>query len=397
MPLWDGSSYTHYAFYGGRAGVKSHATAENLVIKGALEPRRIVCGRQFQNSIAESAKELMEQKIYEHGLGDGYRVLERQIEHVGTGTRITFMGMERNPESAKSLEGCTDFWGEEAQTFSRRSIELIMPTMLRRGNSRMIWTWNPRYPDDPVDAMFRGGEPPENSYIVKTSWRDNPWFYKTRLPQERRRFKKTNPLRYDHVWEGEYDINSDAVIFHNWEIGAIETTEKDLPRFGIDFGYSHDPMAAVKVYYWPSYGEDEIPTVYIAAEAYGTKISNSQMPEFLDQVPEIRSFTSIADSSRPETIDYLRSKGFNVLPSRKGAGSVKNGINWLQGVRIVVNPQCRNVIKELKNYRWKTDREGTVLAVPESGYDHGIDAIRYSLEDDMINDPPAEGEGAFYL
>ena len=393
-PLFDPNVYyEHYAFYGGRGGAKSHTIGGALALRGALRTRRIVCGRQFQVSIRESVKELIEQKIHELGLADGYEVQERSMRHRTTGSEFIFIGLDRNPENIKSLEGADDFWNEEAQTTKARSLELVIPTIRKPGSS-LIWSWNPRFRTDPVDLLFRGPNPPENSYIRRVSWRDNPWFLRTRMGSERKRYKLAHPKRYLHVWEGDYDENPELAIFQNVQIAPLELDDRDTPLFGMDFGFSRDPNVLLKVYYLPN--RFEVPVVYVAEEAYGTKIGNEQLPAFMEKVTEVRRFPIKADSSRPETIDYLNSKGFSVLPTIKGPGSVKNGINWLQGVQIVVHPQCVNFIENVRGYLWKADPEGNALPVPEDEDADGPDALRYAVEDISRHDP-GENSGVDWI
>lgn len=380
IPLWQNADYEHFAFYGGRGGTKSHSIAEATVAMSSQRNERVVCGRQFQSSIRDSVKELIERKIYKMNMAALFKSTDREIINLSTGSRYSFIGMDRNPDSAKSLEGCTFFWGEEAHMFTQRAVEIIIPTV-RAPGSRMVWSWNPRFREDAVDSLFRGEHPPEKSYIREVSWRDNPFFYLTRMPSERRRMLRANPKRYKHVWEGGYDEDPDIAVFHNWSVGRPESLPLDArPRFGMDFGYSNDPYAVIKSYLLP-----DIDTIYIAQEAFGHKIPNGSLPALMDTITEIRDFFIIGDSSRPELIDYLQSAGFNIYGARKGKGSVKNGTNWLQGYHILVDPDCVNIQQELRMHRWKADPMGKPLPVPEDKFNHGIDALRYAHEEDSMS------------
>lgn len=368
--------YEHFAFFGGRGGAKSHYIAEALIAHASARTERIVCGRQFQTSIKDSVKELLEAKIKSLGLASHFTSTEREIVNNSTGSRFTFIGMDRNPDSAKSLEGATIFWGEEAQTFTKRAVEVLLPT-IRTTGARLYWSWNPRFRTDPVDNMFRGIAPPDRSYIQQVSWRNNPHFLRTRLKSEFDRSLRANPKRHAHIWEGGYDENADLTVFDNWRIGYVDVPSKAIPRFGMDFGFSHDPSALVKVYVLEDQG-----IIYIANEAYAHKVPNRQLAEFMDQVPEVRDYAITGDSSRPETIDYLNSCGFSVHGAKKGAGSVKNGITWLQGYEVVISPDCPNIAEEWRSYCWATDANGKPMAHPaDKQQDHGIDAVRYAVEE----------------
>lgn len=389
VPLWT-DYFEHYAFFGGRGGAKSHSVAEYLVLAGHSKKERIVCGRQYQNTMRDSVKELIETKIRKFGLEKYHKITETEIINLRTGTRYTFLGMDRNPDSAKSLEGATIFWGEEAQTFTETSVEIIIPTIRALG-SRMIWTWNPRLRTDPVDYMFRNKTfIPENSYIAHVNYDDNPYFYSTRMPSERRRAERVDYQRYRHIWLGEYDENPDQVVFRSWSVGrpTVPMPNSAIGLMAIDFGYSVDPTAVIKLYLIPEWD-----CIYVQQEAVAHRVTNSMLPSFVDTVYGARDNIIRADSSRPETIEYLNSKGFSVVGSLKGAGSIKNGINFLQGYHVLIDPLCPMTAHEFEHYKWKmaADRK-TILPIPDNNQaDHCIDAIRYAVEEYSLTDLQTEG------
>jgi phage terminase large subunit len=190
------------AFYGGRGGAKSHSVAAALVIQAAASPLRIVCAREIQDSLKDSVKQLIEDKIADFGLEGHFDAL-RDETRAKNGGAIIYKGVWRNPDALKSLEGADIFWGEEANRFSARSIRLIRPTM-RKPGSRMIWTWNPEFDHDPIDKIFRANQPPPKSIVREVSWRDNPWFAGTPLQAEMQHEYATDPATAEHVWGGQY-------------------------------------------------------------------------------------------------------------------------------------------------------------------------------------------------
>lgn len=191
------------AYYGGRGGAKSHSVAAALVIQAAQAPLRVVCAREIQDSLKDSVKQLIEDKISDYGLEDHFEAL-RDETRAKNGGRFVYKGMWRNPDALKSLEGADVFWGEEANRFSARSIRLIRPT-LRKPGSRMIWTWNPEFDHDPIDKLFRSDAgPPPNSIVREVSWKDNPWFAGTPLQAEMEHDYQTDPSTAEHVWGGQY-------------------------------------------------------------------------------------------------------------------------------------------------------------------------------------------------
>lgn len=190
------------AAYGGRGSAKSHFFATRAVLKCYKQPAtRIVCIREVQKSLKDSAKRLIEDKIAAHKL-TGFRILKDEIVTPGGGV-IIFQGMsDHSAESIKSLEGFDVSWVEEAQTLSERSLNMLRPTIRKAGSERW-WSWNPRRKQDPVDALFRGPNPLPDAVVVQANWRDNPWF-PPELENDRLFDQLNNPDLYGHVWEGEY-------------------------------------------------------------------------------------------------------------------------------------------------------------------------------------------------
>lgn len=200
-PLLKPSRYK--GAWGGRGSGKSHFFAELLVEEAILRPGlRVVCIREVQKSLKESAKRLIEDKIAQHGVGAGFEVLNDQIKTPGGGL-IIFQGMQdHTAESIKSLEGFDVAWVEEAQSLSARSLQMLRPTIRKEG-SELWFSWNPRRKTDPVDAMLRGAEVPTGAIVVQANWSDNPWFPAV-LEQERQDCLRADPDQYGHVWNGDY-------------------------------------------------------------------------------------------------------------------------------------------------------------------------------------------------
>src|SRR5260370_25547572 len=143
----------------------------------------------------------MESKIEGLGVGQGFKVFNDKIATPGDGL-IIFRGMQvHTAESIKSLEGFRIAWIDEAQALSQRSLALLRPTIRAAGSE--IWaSWNPRRKTDAIDEFLRQRKP-DNAIIVRSSWRDNPWFT-PELEEERQLDLRLYPERYDHIWEGEY-------------------------------------------------------------------------------------------------------------------------------------------------------------------------------------------------
>lgn len=169
--LWEPHRYK--VLYGGRGGAKSWGIARALLIKGASQPLRVLCAREYQKSIVDSVHQLLREQISDLGLSSVYRVMESSI--VGpNGTQFFFAGLHHNVGNIKSMESVDVAWVEEAQTVSKSSWEVLIPTIRKEGSE--IWvSFNPELDTDDTYKRFVLNPPP-GAAVVKTSWRDNPWF-----------------------------------------------------------------------------------------------------------------------------------------------------------------------------------------------------------------------------
>ena len=332
-----------------------------------------VCLREVHKSIKFSVKKLLEEKIASLNVGAYFEVQDQQI-NVHDGGVIIFQGMQNHTaESIKSLEGFKRAWVEEAQTLSQRSLDLLRPT-IRAPDSEMWFSWNPNFATDPGDALVRSDDPPPGSIVVPVSYEDNPWFpesLKAELEYDRKRDKD----KYEHIWLGGYQTHSEARVFKNWSVEEFDRPAGSIFRFGADWGFSVDPSCLLRA-------SIEGKRLYVDYEAYMIGCEIDQLPSLFDGVPESRKWFITADSARPETISYMRKNGYPKMnAAMKGAGSVDEGIQFLQSFDIVVHPRCKHLIDELTLYKYKQDPlTGQVLPILEDKNNHLIDALRYACE-----------------
>lgn len=360
--------------YGGRGSAKSHCFAGLSVLRCVQSDGfRLVCVREVQRSIGDSVKALIEDKIADYGLSSFFTITEAEIRGLN-GSRIIFRGMQNHTAaSIKSLEGFDVAWIEEAQTISRKSLDLLTPTIRKAGSE--VWaSWNPENEDDPIDQDLRTS-PPEGAIVKLVNWNDNPWF-PPELRQDMERDKSRDPDKYAHVWEGQYRGLSEARVFRNWRVGEVEVPDNVIWFYGADWGFANDETAALRCCV-PD-GE----TLYIDAEVYELGVPTESLPTLLNHLPDAREWPMRGDNARPETIDYVRRRGFPKLRAcKKGKGSVEDGVSFLQGMNIVIHPRCANLQREIRSYAYKTDpRTGEILPVIEDKNNHLIDALRYAVE-----------------
>lgn len=220
--------------HGGRGSAKSHSVARALLTLGYSSRRRILCAREIQKSIKASVHQLLRDTIEQLGLSSFYTVLDTEIRGAN-GTQFLFSGLaDHTVDSIKSFEGIDICWIEEGQTISKKSLDILIPTIRKEGSE--IWiTFNPELDTDEVYHRFVSVER-EDTQAVEMNWRDNPWFPKV-LDDERLMCQRTAPDDYPTIWEGKC---RPAVQ------GAIYAKEiADLVEKGRFRTFDYDPMLQV--------------------------------------------------------------------------------------------------------------------------------------------------------
>lgn len=371
LPALEPARYI--GIYGGRGSGKSHFMGERILEGHIMGKRDTVCLRETQKSLQHSSKKLLEAKIQQMNAGAYFEVQANRIlsKHGGV---IIFEGLaSHTADSIKSLEGFDEAWVEEAQSLSQRSLDILRPT-IRKKNSSLYFTWNPRADSDPIDALLRGPKPPDDSTIIRANYTDNPFFPDV-LRAEMEYDKRRDPDKYAHVWLGEYAQNSEARVFKNWRIEECEPPVGAVFRYGADFGFSIDPSVVLRCW-------QEGRNLYIDYEAYQLGCEIDRLPDLFMSVPESEKWPLVADSARPETISYLRNHGFpRILAAIKGARSIEEGVEFLKSFDIIVHPRCQHLIDELTLYSYKIDKlTDQVLPILSDRDNHCIDALRYALE-----------------
>jgi phage terminase large subunit len=382
---------------GGRGSAKSHFFAGQMVTRAMKEPGlRAVCVREVQKSLELSSKSTIEGKIRQLNVEPYFRILKDRIITPGNGL-IIFQGMQdHTADSIKSLEGFKIAWVEEAHRISERSLRLLRPTIRPSTDDGELWfSWNPESENDPVDQMLWGPDraPEKMMAVIHANWYDNPWFG-GQLREEMEWDRRRDPEKYAHVWLGEYQRNTEARVFRNFTVREFILKRDTTYHYGADWGFATDPSVLVKLAV-----DEPSRKIYIEEEAYavGCEIDDTPAlfagfdtrnpPRWPNKfgwrgIAGAQDWPIIGDSARPETISHLNNRGFKIKPARKGAGSVEEGVKFLQNFDIVIHPRCKHTIDEFTHYSWKIDpKTEKVLPILEDKKNHVIDAARYALED----------------
>ena len=368
---------------GGRGGAKSYSFANCAIARACQERVRFLCTRETQNSIKDSVHRLISDRIRAAGLSELFTIRNETIESK-SGSQFFFKGLHHNISEIKSMEGIDVVWVEEAERVSDDSWTTLIPTIRKDGSE--VWvSFNPESKDSATYKRFIENPPPD-CRRAHVTWRDNKYFPEV-LRREMEYDRRVDPEKYQHIWEGQIKKYAEDLIFR----GKLETNcEFDTPAnvqfyFGSDFGYSVDPSVLNRCFILDN-------CLYIDYEAYGYGVEITELHKFYETIPDSHKWEIIADSQRPDTINFLAQHfvdgagatydGFNIIGAEKGKGSVEDGIGFLRGFeKVFIHRRCPGSKKDWENWRWKRDRiTNEILPVPLDKSNHSPDAIRYALE-----------------
>ena len=376
-------------YWGGRGAARSWSFARAILIMGSQRTMRILCCREYQKSIADSVHKLFQDQMALMDL-PGWQVTKREIVHSTTGSSIIFEGLRYNTNRIKSLEGIDICWVEEAESVTKDSWEILIPTIRKEGSE--IWiSFNPDLEEDPTYQRFVVEEPP-NAIVEKVGWEDNPWFPST-LEEEKNYLYRVDPDAADHVWGGQPRRSSEAQILHGkWRVESFEPDPHSKlwlgPYNGADFGFAEDPTTCIELWIKrvpKRHGEIASQGIlHVRRESWKVRldIDHTYNRWMRDMGKAITHRVIRADSARPETISYLKRHGPRRITSvYKWPGSIEDGIAFLRGFEaIVIHPSCKHFKEECRLYSYKTDRDtGEVLPKIVDKHNHLIDSARYAL------------------
>lgn len=382
--------------YGGRGSAKSWGVVEALVRLVAKHKLRVLCTREFQISIRDSSHKLLSDTIRRLGLSAWFTITRDNITS-RSGGEFLFKGLHNNDNSIRSTEGIDICWVEEGHSVSNNSWRVLLPTIRKDGvffngthGQSEIWvTFNLEDESNPVYKLFVE-KPRKNSIVHKINYDENPFFPES-LREEMEADKERDFQLYEHVWLGLPLKITDAIVLNRkYRVAAFDDDlwrQAERPFYGLDFGYSQDPQALVRSF--PIERDyDGKRRLYISHQAYNAGVELDEMEEWMMSVPGVKEWPIKADSARPETISFLRKRGFAVSAAEKWEGCVKDGIAHLRGFdEIVIHDRCVDVAREARLWRFKTDNrqldehgQPQILPILIEKHDHTWDAVRYSYD-----------------
>lgn len=371
-PLFS-TDWRHLLIHGGRFSLKSHTTARALLLRARSTKLRVLCAREFQNSIDDSSLKLLTDLIQLYGFTD-YVVTKTSIENTVTGSDFLFKGLRNNSQSIKSIEGIDIAWVEEAQTITRESIEILTPTV-RKPGSQMIWTFNRLTELDPVYEMF--ALKPRND--VQVLYLNYPiaekygWLPKE-IKDEIEYDQENNPELYQHKWLGQpISQTSNSIIPR---LGLMEAMNRDIVVEGAEeIGVDIARMGKDRSVFWKRKGLKTVST------EQHTKLSLTDLADRLETFANYQKATllKLDDSGVGGGLtDIMKQRGYNVLAINFGQKPVDsdkypNYISeaWfhLQGIMDTVQlPLDKDLLQELSTRQFKMDTKGRRVVESKDDY-----------------------------
>lgn len=386
--------------YGGRGSGKSWGFARALLVIGAGQRIRVLCAREVQKSIQQSVHQLLSDQIASLGLEQFYDVLQTEIRGKN-GTEFYFAGLSNETaDSLKSFEGVTHCWVEEAQSISKRSWDILIPT-IRADNSEIWITYNPQLESDETHQRFVINPPPD-CVMVEMNYNDNPYFPEV-LEKERQHAQATMRSEdYRHIWEGQCKPAVEGAIYFDAMSAALQAGRiREVPHDGslkthvvFDLGMA-DSMTLILVQKVASEirvihyieGNQRILADY-SAELRGLRLDDQPMNWGTVWLPHDGFHTR--HQTGKDDASIMRGFGWTVMQVPNTG--VNTGIDRAREVfpRIYFNKtRTERLVECLKRYRWNiSQKTGEAQHPLHDEFSHGADAFRYLalVADDITND-----------
>lgn len=322
------------------------------------------------------------------GLEDFFEVQQTKI--LGrNGSDFAFAGIkQQSVANLKSFEGVDICWVEEGQAVTKRSWDILIPTIRKPGSE--IWiSFNTELDTDETYTRFVL-DPPPGAFVVKMGWEDNPWIT-PEIDQERLLMEKRDPAGYDTVWAG----NPRAAIE-----GAIYAQEIDaLQRSGRFTVVSHDPLLKTHTV-WDLGWNDQTVVLLVQRAASELRLVGSYISRFSTYEADIQALNNLKDKwpGLQWGTDFLPHDAKAQLKTAggktaeqivKGLGrtveivpniAVEDGIKQVRTIfpRLWVDKGCQEWLNALKRYHRNVSSDGAKTGLPvHDDASHGADALRY--------------------
>lgn len=375
-------------YFGGSSSGKSFSLAQRTVLDVFKGNRNYLIVRNVQSTLKRSCLNEITKAISNFKLNEYFQVNKTDmiITCKLNNKQILFCGLD-DVEKVKSItpiDGViTDIWVEEATETDYKAVKQLDKRL--RGKSKVVkrltLSFNPILKDHWLYTEYfdiweddKQYVEKDNVSILKTTYKDNKFLAEDDIKALE---NESDKYYYEVYTLGNWGVLG-AVIFKNWIVEDFSDIESTFDNFrhGIDWGFADDPFAYVKSHY-----DRMRRKLYICDEIEAVGLLNREAAPLVSK--KANRELVICDNASPKDVAEFNDLRVNAVSARKGAGSIEYGIKFLQGLEIIIHPRCQNFKNEINKYKYKEDKNGNILPIAVDKDNHLIDALRYSLENDM--------------
>ena len=393
-PLFNNDN-RYYIVTGGRGSGKSYTINMFLLALTYEAGHTILFTRYTLTSAHVSIIPEFLEKIEQLENHNDFHITKDEIVNLKTGSKIIFKGIKTSSgtqtASLKSLAGVTCWVLDEAEELVDEDIFDKIDLSIRAKNkqNRVILVLNPATKEHFIYQKFfesKGVEAGSNltkgdTTYIHTTYLDNVENLSQSFLDQVEDTKRRRPEKYKHAILGGWLNKAEGVIFTNWSVGQFPNTNDTV--FGQDFGFSQDPTTLIETHI-----DTAKKIIYARLHVYKAGLTTSEIAQLNYKFAQDRLI--VADSAEPRLIAELKAKKLNIVPTIKGADSVKYGISLIQDYDMIIDESSIDLIKELNNYCWLERKSET----PIDKYNHGLDALRYAVAYQLAN--PNRGNYAIW-
>ncbi|MEL7646988.1 MAG: PBSX family phage terminase large subunit [Sedimentibacter sp.] len=386
-PYLNDYSHRYEVYKGGAGSGKSYFIAQKLVLKALKSQRKMLIMRKVGATLRDSVWQQFIDVLQQFQIYDKCTINKSNFTiELPNDSAFLFRGLD-DSEKIKSITGVTDVFVEEATEFELQDIiQLNLRLRANTKQNQMLFAFNPISKSSWVYEYFLFDNENETqsvreydkTIVLSTTFKDNKFAAKEFI-QSLEQMKNIDYVQYQIYTLGKF-CSLDKLVYTNWTSQAFDWKEikrKDNTTaiFGMDFGYVNDSTAFIC-----SVVDEERKEIYVFDEHFEKSMLNTDIAEMIKK----KGFAKeeiVADSAERKSIDEIKRLGIpRIKPAKKGKGSILQGIQKLQQYKIIVHPSCTNIIEELQNYSWKKDKNGEYINEPVDKFNHGLDALRYSIQ-----------------
>jgi len=373
-------------FFGGSASGKSYFLAQRTILDLIQNKRNYLICRKTARTIKRSVFNELMKAIANFKMESLFTLNKTDNSLTCTnGCQILSAGLD-DAEKIKSITPIngvlTDIWIEEATEVEYEDVQQLKKRL--RGESaltkRLIMSFNPIYQTHWIYkeyfAQFNGTFYCNSDImILKTTYKDNRFLTEQDIANME---NERDSYFYNVYTLGNWGVLG-KTIFQNFKVETFDCSTFDNIYNGLDFGFSTDPTAFIRIHY-----DKKHKRLYIIDEFEELELTNDKIAEKLKCIINNEYIT--CDSAEPKSIRELQIMGIRAKPAKKGKDSVNFGIDWIKRHEIIIHPNCINFKREMELYQFTTDRNGLHINRPMDKDNHLIDAMRYALEECFITE-----------